>query len=159
MNENTAPAGELTDAQIKELFVQMHAAGDNWPQFARAVIAAHEAAQPAPMEAEAWAELHTLRLAVQGPDGFATWQDAAVAERVRRVKAEAAIAALRKDALIAATAAFGMLASDRRDELPEDAQALAEWVEVNVFPLLPEEMEIEKLFLHIIRAAMTKEPK
>jgi len=35
-----------------------------------------------------WAEIHRLRAAVQGPDGYATWQDAAVAERVRRVKAE-----------------------------------------------------------------------
>lgn len=35
-----------------------------------------------------WAEIHLLRADLQGPDGFATWQDAAVAERVRRVKAE-----------------------------------------------------------------------
>lgn len=41
-----------------------------------------------------WAEIHRLRAAVQGPDGFATWQDAAVAERVRRVRAERAIADL-----------------------------------------------------------------
>jgi hypothetical protein len=40
-----------------------------------------------------WAEIHALRAAVKGPDGFATWQDAAVAERVRRVKAEQALAA------------------------------------------------------------------
>lgn len=31
-----------------------------------------------------WAEIHRLRAAVQGPDGFATWQEAATAERVRR---------------------------------------------------------------------------
>jgi len=41
-----------------------------------------------------WAEIHRLRAAVQGPGGFATWQDAAVAERVRRVLAERAIADL-----------------------------------------------------------------
>ena len=35
-----------------------------------------------------WAEIHRLRAALQGPDEYATWQDAAVAERVRRVKAE-----------------------------------------------------------------------
>lgn len=35
-----------------------------------------------------WAEIHHLRAALQGPDGYATWQDAAVAERVRRVRAE-----------------------------------------------------------------------
>lgn len=40
-----------------------------------------------------WAEIHRLRAAVQGPDGYETWQQAAVAERVRRVKAEAALAA------------------------------------------------------------------
>jgi len=33
-------SNELTDERIKELFVQMHAAGDSWPQFARAVIKA-----------------------------------------------------------------------------------------------------------------------
>lgn len=35
-----------------------------------------------------WAEIHRLRAALQGPDGHATWQDAAIAERVRRVQAE-----------------------------------------------------------------------
>jgi hypothetical protein len=37
-----------------------------------------------------WAEIHHLRAAVQGPEGFASWQEAATAERVRRVKAERA---------------------------------------------------------------------
>lgn len=40
-----------------------------------------------------WAEIIRLRAAVKGPDGFATWQDAATSERVRRVKAEQALAA------------------------------------------------------------------
>jgi hypothetical protein len=35
-----------------------------------------------------WAEIFRLRAAVQGPDGYATWQEAATAERVRRVRAE-----------------------------------------------------------------------
>ena len=35
-----------------------------------------------------WAEIARLNSALQGPEGFATWQDAAVAERIRRVKAE-----------------------------------------------------------------------
>ena len=39
-----------------------------------------------------WAEIHQLRAAVRGPTGYATWQDAATAERVRRVKAERALA-------------------------------------------------------------------
>ena len=38
--------------------------------------------------ARLWAEIHKLRAAVQGPQGYATWQDAAAAERARRVKAE-----------------------------------------------------------------------
>lgn len=52
------------------------------------------AAQPVevqPMDAEHWKELYALREAVKGPEGFATWQDAAVAERVRRVKLEAKV--------------------------------------------------------------------
>lgn len=35
-----------------------------------------------------WAEIHRLQCEAKGPDGFATWKDAAVAERIRRVKAE-----------------------------------------------------------------------
>ena len=33
---------------------------------------------------------------VKGPDGYDTWKDAAVAERVRRVKAEKELAAYKK---------------------------------------------------------------
>ena len=40
-----------------------------------------------------WAEIARLRAAVAGPKGFATWQDAATDERVRRVRAEQALAA------------------------------------------------------------------
>ena len=36
-----------------------------------------------------WAEIVRLQAAVAGPDGYASWQEAATAERVRRVKAEA----------------------------------------------------------------------
>lgn len=43
-----------------------------------------------------WAEIHRLRAAVQGPKGYATWRQAAMAERVRRVKAEAALVSARK---------------------------------------------------------------
>lgn len=35
-----------------------------------------------------WAEIWRLRTALRGPDGYATWQDAAVAERARRIQAE-----------------------------------------------------------------------
>ena len=40
-----------------------------------------------------WAEIIRLQSAVQGPAGYATWQDAATAERIRRVKAERALVA------------------------------------------------------------------
>lgn len=43
-------------------------------------------------EVDLWAEIHRLRAAVKGPDGYASWQDAATAERLRRVKAEKALA-------------------------------------------------------------------
>jgi hypothetical protein len=35
------------------------------------------------MDSESWAELFRLREEVKGPEGFATWKDAAVAERVK----------------------------------------------------------------------------
>lgn len=34
-----------------------------------------------------WAEIHRLRAELKGPDGFETWKDAAVSERLARVKA------------------------------------------------------------------------
>jgi hypothetical protein len=37
---------------------------------------------------ELWAEIFRLRAQVKGPEGFETWYDAAVHERLRRVKAE-----------------------------------------------------------------------
>ena len=61
-------------------------------------FAAQPTAQPATqagageMDAEHWAELFRLREAVKGPAGYATWQDAATDERIRRVKAERALA-------------------------------------------------------------------
>jgi hypothetical protein len=61
---------------------------------ALASLASPPPAQPAPAnendwtEVDLWAEIHRLRAAVQGPDGYATWQDAAVDERIKRVKAE-----------------------------------------------------------------------
>jgi len=39
-----------------------------------------------------WAEINRLREMLKGPDGFETWMDAAVAERLRRVDAERALA-------------------------------------------------------------------
>ena len=43
---------------------------------------------------ELWAEIYRLRAAVAGPAGFASWQEAATAERVLRVKTQAAIGSL-----------------------------------------------------------------
>ena len=40
-------------------------------------------------------EIGDLKTQLKGPDEFATWNDAAVAERVRRVKAEATIERVR----------------------------------------------------------------
>ena len=34
--------------------------------------------------ARLWAEIHLLRAEVSGPNGYATWQEAATAERMRR---------------------------------------------------------------------------
>lgn len=42
--------------------------------------------------ARLWAEIHLLRLAVQGPEGFATWREAAVWERRRRKELERQLA-------------------------------------------------------------------
>ena len=39
-------------------------------------------------EVDMWAEIYRLREAVKGPEGYDSWQDAATAERCRRVKAE-----------------------------------------------------------------------
>lgn len=36
--------------------------------------------------AELWAEIHRLRAAVKGPDGYETWQDAATDEKLKRVR-------------------------------------------------------------------------
>jgi hypothetical protein len=59
-------------------------------------------------EAE-WRELFRLREAVKGPDGYATWQEAATSERVRRVKAERELA-------------------DHPTEQPREDAALLDWL-------------------------------
>lgn len=41
--------------------------------------------------ARLWAEIHRLRAAVAGPEGYASWQEAATAERVGRKRAERAL--------------------------------------------------------------------
>lgn len=49
------------------------------------LLALRERAEPV---AELYAELYRLREEVKGPDGFATWKEAAIAERAARVKCE-----------------------------------------------------------------------
>jgi hypothetical protein len=56
-----------------------------------------------PMDAEHWAELHRLRVEIKGPDGFASWKDAAVAERLRANKVQATLDDLRNRVLEART--------------------------------------------------------
>lgn len=56
-----------------------------------------------------WAEIHRLRAAVQGPDGFKTWQEAATAERVRRVAVEKQLKELR--------AALSVVSEPEKDRL------------------------------------------
>jgi hypothetical protein len=43
-----------------------------------------------------WAEIHTLRAALQGPNGFATWREAAVAERLNRAASDRELESLRE---------------------------------------------------------------
>lgn len=45
-------------------------------------------------EIDLWAEIHRLRAAVKGPDGYASWQEAATAERIRRVRVESGLTRL-----------------------------------------------------------------
>lgn len=66
-----------------------------------------------------WAEIHRLRAEAKGPDGFATWRDAAVAERVRRVKAESAGAPVSE-----AEQALDRIAFHNYGEQPEDTAHL-----------------------------------
>lgn len=77
ITDNNNPASVMHD-DPREALSQVH------------VLALGLAAEAKDDPAELWAEIHRLRSAVQGPDGYATWQEAATAERVRRVKAERA---------------------------------------------------------------------
>lgn len=45
--------------------------------------------------AELCAEIFRLRAALKGPDGYTTWMDAAVDEKVKRIAAERKLQALR----------------------------------------------------------------
>lgn len=73
-------------------------AGRARPALASSAGTPHGAREPAALNDDStavdlWAEIWRLREAVKGPTGYATWQDAATDERIRRVKAEAALKA------------------------------------------------------------------
>jgi hypothetical protein len=96
----TEPAGWSVDMLgDRQLFNEMFARSNDRLQAAIDAARAALAAQPAQAtesdwtEVDLWAEIHRLREAVKGPDGYASWQDAATDERIRRVRAEAALAA------------------------------------------------------------------
>ena len=73
---------------------------------------------------------------------------------------DAEIAALRKDALQASATAFSFMVMDRPNELPEDAQELAKWLDAHVFPSFPPDPAgPEELFLYIIRKAIAQVPE
>jgi len=76
-----------------------------------------------PLSAEVWAELHRLRHEIQGPDGFATWKDAAIAERIKRVAVEKRLAAPPTDERILSIALDVALAENVDD--PPDRYVLA----------------------------------
>lgn len=48
------------------------------------------------MDSFAYADLHKLREEIKGPDGFPTWKDAALHERLEKVKAQAQVAELER---------------------------------------------------------------
>jgi len=60
------------------------------PEMLRAALTAERGrANRAEADAvEAWRQVHLFKAEAGGPDGFATWKDAAIDERLRRVKAE-----------------------------------------------------------------------
>jgi hypothetical protein len=62
------------------------------------------------------AEIHRLREAVKGPDGYASWQDAATDERIRRVRAEAALAAQPEGSVVVTYDRGQIVAVTRQDD-------------------------------------------
>jgi hypothetical protein len=93
----------LTDDDMRALrtAADMQGLSAEFAELERCALSAPAAPEPVaryphPDEDDAvtlWAEIHRLRAAVQGPDGYATWQEAATAERLRRIRAERALAA------------------------------------------------------------------
>lgn len=61
---------------------------DTWMPHEWVIDAILAASEVGPTEVDLWAEIHRLRAAVKGPEGFASWQQAATAERGRRARYE-----------------------------------------------------------------------
>jgi len=57
-----------------------------------------------------WAEIHRLRAAIKGPDGYETWQDAAVAERLLRVQSTTSVPTLTDEQFEQRIRALGLAA-------------------------------------------------
>ena len=100
-------------------------------------------------------EIADLKLQLDA-SGIKDMRNEIVFQLEQREKQVSEIAALRQDALRAATVAFGIFVLHRTDELPADAQDIAAWLEVNAFPLLSDDVGPEELFISIIRAAMAQ---
>lgn len=91
-HQDTAPAGDLVEAVTKAIMFEDCGSAEDWQENTNLGVAAIKA-MSRDLNAEEWSELYRLREEVKGPDGYATWQDAALAERVGRVKAERALSA------------------------------------------------------------------
>lgn len=92
----------LREAATKALDALENGVEFNYPALAEQAINALRAALAAPQPDQRlgdnetdptvlWAEIHRLSVALRGPDGYASWQDAATDERVKRVRAEKAL--------------------------------------------------------------------
>ena len=64
------------------------------------------------MTIDNWSELCRLRAEAEGPDGFLTWKNAAILEKIKRVKVEKTIKHL-QDILEVVETRFELTPSDR----------------------------------------------
>lgn len=104
-----------------------------------------------------WAESDSKQLYdehIEAADALENAPDSIAELKQENRLMQSRIERLGNDALRAASFAFGLMARDYPDDLPEDAQALAKGVKKYGFPLLPDGMGVEEIFIHIIRDAM-----
>jgi hypothetical protein len=103
---NPAARPDLVEAVAKAILFEDCGSTADWQENTNLAEAAIKACD---LGADEWRELFRLREAVKGPDGYATWQQAATSERVRRVKAERELAAHRTEQPNEDTAALDWL--------------------------------------------------